>query len=823
MKGFRAILPALLLAIMPVAAGSIMLLAPPAAAQPGAEAEAPDYAAWEREATGADAAISDPTRSDAQLEQIRTALVSWREKFLAARNTNQSRIQTLQSQIDALGPPPAEGAAEAPEIAQRRVELAAQMKTLQAPGIAAEEAYSHADGMIKEIDRLLRERQADALMQLWPSPLNPANWMEGLTVGGEAVSAVWSEVAANSGLPSREAHLRANLPLIFGYLFFALVLLVKGRGWMERLTLRFQENTSARGRKVWSVIVSTGQVILPVLGMVALARAIEATGMTGPRGSALAKALPIAGFAVFSALWLAGRLFAKRGETPFLLSDDRRREARVYLGSFGLLVGFGVLLRSVVPMENHAVESALTFPILILAGMLLFRVGQILRQHAANAAAASDDVLFRDRLTGYFGLAAMAVGVAGPVLAAVGYIPAANALIWPAGLTLALMGVVLILQNLSADIYALIAGDEEAARDALVPVLVAFLLAMLAMPLVALIWGARVSDLMELWLKFRDGFTLAGTRISPSIFLTFAVVFAIGYTATKVLQGALRSTVLPKTRLDQGAQTAIVSGVGYLGIFLAALIAITTAGINLSSLAIVAGALSVGIGFGLQNIVQNFVSGIILLLERPVSEGDWIQVGSLQGRVRAISVRSTRIETFDRTDAIVPNADLITGQVINYTRFNLSGRLIVPVSVASDSDTRKVQKVLKEIAEAQPLATLNPPPSVALVGFASDAINFEIRMILRDVNYSLDVRTEVNHQIAERFAREGINMPYTTRDLWLRNPEALREALQGLSDAVALRSGAPAPTDAAVPGLSRATPAPADTPATATPADDPAP
>ncbi len=787
-----------------VSGGGVSGGATPGGASATAAPGALDYVAWEATAVRAEAATANGDTTDEALEFLRGQLVDWREALLGAQNANAARIATLRTQIAALGAVPAEGETEAEEIATRRSELTQQLVRLQAPGIAAEEAYRRADGLIREIDRVLRERQANELLQLWPAPINPTNWTAGLGAFSQLAVGLWDETDARLAGTAARAELVDNLPLILLLIAFAIVVLWRGRGVIDAQVGRLLRHATARGARIWSFLASLGLIVVPMLGVIALSLALELTGVLGEMGLRLAQTLPIIAFPFFAALWLGGRVFpvhtSAQDNTPLI--EERRAEGRILTTSFGALVSVDALrIVAFEPLRlSDAAVSVLSFPVIVVAGLLLFRIGQVLLRQA-QASTMPDGPAFQERMIGFLGRAAMVVGAAGPVLAAVGYVPAAQAMIYPAALSLGLVGLLFVVQRLIGDIHALVMRLDEADHDGLVPVLAGFLLTLATLPLFALIWGARWDDLTELWTRFREGFMLGDTRVSPTDFLMFAVIFGFGYALTRVLQGALKASVLPRTGLDQGGQTAVVSGLGYVGIFLAGLVAINSTGIDLSGLAIVAGALSVGIGFGLQNIVSNFVSGIILLIERPVSEGDWIEVGTTQGIVKSISVRSTRIQTFDRNDVIVPNTDLVAGRVTNWTRYNLTGRLIVPVTVPFTTDSRKVERLLREIAEAQPMAILNPPPLVVLMGFTAETLQFEIRVILRDVNFNLSVRSEINHQIAERFAAEDIFLTNAHRDFVQKQADlaaglALEEAeLRAHERAVTALLG-PLPADA---------------------------
>ncbi|MCG6902772.1 MAG: DUF3772 domain-containing protein, partial [Rhodobacter sp.] len=745
-----------------------------------------NYTDWQSVAERAEASVAAGLASDKAFESLRSEVVVWRERFLRGQDANAQRIRTLRAQLVALGPPPAEGETEAEEVANRRRELNASLAEALAPVKTAEEAFSRAEGLVREIDGIIRARQTDALLKLAPSPLNPALWPDAVRELVATLKSIGNEVVLSWRSDAKRIALRDGLPKTLLFLVVAVVLLARGRFLMEKLTWLVLDISKGSTRALAGFATSLGQIIVPVLGIYLLVEALQSTGMLGLRGLLVTDWLPLFGLLTFGARWLGLRLFPKRNDVARLFdpTPEQSRTIRLSALLLGILVAAGVLITTVSDYDSYTSGSSvvLIFPIAALVALVLTRVGRVLRL-ISRTMQDRETPVHGARGVGLVGRAVMIVALAGLVLSAIGYINAGLFLLFPTTFTLGLLGILLLLNELIRDIYAFATRKSyEQARAALVPTLFSIPLILAALPVFALIWGARVADLTELLAKFREGFTFGDTRISPGSFLTFAIVFAALYGATRLVQGALKNSVLPKTKMDIGGQTAIVSGIGYVGIFLAALIAINSAGLDLSSLAIVAGALSVGIGFGLQNIVQNFVSGIILLIERPVAEGDWIEVGGHVGTVRKISVRSTLIETFDRTDVIVPNGDFIAGAVTNWTRTNLIGRIKVPVGVAYGTNTRRVEEILREIANEHPLVTITPEPGIDFLGFGADSLDFQIRAVLSDVNFSVAVRTEMNHRIAERFAEEGIEIPFAQRDIWLRNPEALTGIARPVAD-----------------------------------------
>ena len=755
-----------------------------------------DYRLWEEFASQAESNLDADGVEPARLKEIRTRAVEWRSQFETGQNVNSSRIAAVQQQIEALGPKPAEGQSEESGVAARRETLNSQLSALELPRWEAVEAYSRADSLITNADERLRQIEAAQATKLYPSPLMPSSWTAALSEAGELAGKIGAATKVLLSRTGGGVDLGERLPRVIGFLALALLLLTYGRYWIEGMPSRLSARASVNSRAVVAFLVSLGQIIIPMLGILLAVSAFAATGWfrewTGP----LLFALPPAGVIMFGGRWLARQIFP-RAAIAYDTLDIPDKERQVARNSTNLLaaifaiqhiVATAILPASViypsegafrrVPYEmSDAAATVWHLVFVALAAMLLFRLGNVLRR--IGRWTNTQDVKLRNRVTTIVGVLSRLVAVSTVLVGAIGFINVANGIMWSWLLSLALIAFLILLQDFTADMFSLIKRGQAGAREGLVPLLIGLALVVLSLPLFLVIWGASFSDLTEIWIRVRRGVTFGGITLSPGGVLTFIVVFTIGYFITRALQGALRTSVLPKTKIDPGGQSALVSGLGYIGIVLASLFAVTSAGIDLSSLAIVAGALSLGIGFGLQNIVQNFVSGIILLIERPINVGDWVDVGGKQGIVKRISVRSTAVETFDKTEVIVPNSDLVSQPVTNWTKSSRNGRVIIPIGVAYGTDTRKVEAILREIIEDQPTVMIDPAPAVLFRNLGADSLDFEIRAILSDVSSGIAVTSDVLHEVMRRFTEEGIEIPYAQRDIWLRNPEALAGATVG--------------------------------------------
>jgi potassium efflux system protein len=293
------------------------------------------------------------------------------------------------------------------------------------------------------------------------------------------------------------------------------------------------------------------------------------------------------------------------------------------------------------------------------------------------------------------------------------------------------------------------------------------------------IWGLHDEGRDFRVAVFSKGFTLGSYTIVPGKLLFGILLFFALFTFTRWLKRKIEYDWLPKTSIEPGTRVTVATIFGYITFVIAALIGLSSAGIDLTKLAIVAGALSVGIGFGLQNIVNNFVSGLILLFERPIRAGDYIFVGQTQGFVRRMQIRATQIETSDREIVIVPNSEFLSTHL---KRLNLRDRhanVSVAIGAAYGSDTSLVRQTLLDVANEHPQLIKAGQergvggPSVVFVNFGPSSLDFELRGQIADSSKRGTVASDLRFAIDAAFRKAGIEMPFPQQDVWVRSlPEA---------------------------------------------------
>lgn len=271
----------------------------------------------------------------------------------------------------------------------------------------------------------------------------------------------------------------------------------------------------------------------------------------------------------------------------------------------------------------------------------------------------------------------------------------------------------------------------------------------------------------SLWTDFHGYLESFQAPIRKGV-LAVTIFLAVSYAMKKIL-----NTILPglfrRMHLNPNTENSIGTVLGYLSVMIASLIALSVMGVDLKSLGVLIGALSVGIGFGLQHIVNNFISGILILFERPFRIGDWIVINGHEGIVRKINIRSTELETFDKAQVIIPNADIISGALTNWTLHDTMGRLTINFGVGYASDLRKVLELTLETTKNDDRILADPPASVIVTSFDDSSIGIQLRCYVGDISKRVSVKSDLIISIHQIFQENGIEIPFPQRVITIQN------------------------------------------------------
>ena len=295
-----------------------------------------------------------------------------------------------------------------------------------------------------------------------------------------------------------------------------------------------------------------------------------------------------------------------------------------------------------------------------------------------------------------------------------------------------------------------------------------FLMTLLVTPLLVLfliyslltLWGMPGAFMLQAVKKLVFGFKVGGINISLISIVTGLLVFLSSLTLVKMMKNRLSNNLLNRINMDEGIKHSLISGFSFTGFIISAILAIVAMGVDLSNLAVIAGALSVGIGFGLQDVIKNLVSGIILLFERPFKVGDWVLIGGEEGKIKQINIRSTEVETFNKASVIIPNATLISSSLTNLTHGNNWQRQTIAVGVSYDSDAEQVTKLLLECARSCKKVMKVPAPYVLFKNFGESSLDFELRIYVSDIWSGWSAGSDVRYEILRRFREANINIAY---------------------------------------------------------------
>jgi len=735
--------------------------------------------------------IAVPTITPEELGQKRQAAEKIRADALAAQADLRKPLDDVDAQLTKLGKPPGKGESEAPAVAAERKRLNDAVEKLQGSSKQLGVLAVDADQAAASAANLQRDQFIRRIFEPSRSVLNPLLWYGGFsTVGAFAQRAgIFVKTALVPGV-NAERTLSPTMGLTLASAIALLCIIIAWRvnlRFMRRSAIAQPDHLQRLWRAVWATVAT---VAVLIAGVLIAQLVIKLTGGVNMRFERVMLAFErgLVSFGIKVAL--AVGILAPRNPGWRLVNVSDQTAGKM-TGVITILA-FVFSLAHVVSTMANTLFLPIEFTVGWSAGIAIayiVLIAALLRLSRSGGEAVADGGTARHY---YFGWTAYVFHLLwGVVLMAAvallfGYVALAHYLLQKLIETSVVITMLYLLHHLmDAGMEAsldprtlpgrflrssLSLGEAGTRRIGLVlSTIVDVGLVLVGVPLVLALWALTWIDYSS-WLQtIFYGFKVGDITIQPDAILLGLGIFLVGLIGARLFTLWLERRVLAHTKMDAGLRNSVLTGANYAAILLVAAIGVSAAGVNFSNLAIIAGALSVGIGFGLQSIVNNFVSGLILLAERPIQVGDWIAVSGGEGYVKKINVRSTEIETFDRGSVIIPNSTLISESVLNWTHTDAIGRARIAVGVSYNADPEKVEQVLLECARANKRVLSYPQPYVVFRDFGASSLDFELRVYIPDVNYVLTVGSELRFAIFKALKDAGIEIPFPQRDVHVKS------------------------------------------------------
>lgn len=749
-----------------------------------------------------------PEATEVELQRQRSRLQPVFDQLRALIDDQAPRVEQAKLRLDQLGPKPdANAPPENPDVTRERETRAKAFADADETLKIAKTAQLQAEQLQTEISDRRREIFAKTLFAPGPSPLNPEVW-------GTAATSLPSDLRASgyifggwlAGFTDAFAGPRG---LLVGLsLLGAVALYVARARYLPRFKERFGGAQGAN--ELYCLYIALAHLVAgalpPALASWLIYAALNTGGMLPMRVQPVIAAA-VAGLAIFAFVQaLADAVFAPAQPQRRLVSvmDSTAKTAVWIASSLALVLSLGKVAEAWLQAIAAGLASSIilrgvfviAFALTLIAGLYRIRDDDEVEQEACLGPYVPVDgaSLGPVRVLGWL------VSIMMIVATLTGYVIFASFLteqtLWlgilacifllahqfiELGVPRALTGKSRFALTLKAGI-----GLRSATLDKIAVISVGVLKLVLVVLVVLLAlapWGLESTDFVSSLRAVFFGVQIGGVTISLSSIVIAGVVFGLGLMATRSLQGWLEGKFLPTTKLDTGLRNSITTAVGYVGYLAAAAIAISAVGLSLERLTLVASALSVGIGFGLQSVVSNFVSGLILLWERPIRVGDQVVVGDTEGIVKRINVRSTEIATFDRSSVIVPNSNLISGVVRNRVRNDRTGRVLISLSVPRALDAGEVRSMLAEISAAHGDVLQKPAPVVLFKKLGNAMIDFDLICVVSDVDIVGRVTSDLNFAIHKRLLQ--MDPPAGTPELIVKGLDGVETSLGEIATAVA--------------------------------------